>query len=70
MQAKKEKEKFVVASLRPPCPGVNSLFQLYRYVPPHRVGFLCRFGPKCPNLVLNRLWFLREVGEYMSPFIV
>ena len=22
------------------------LYKLYRYVPPHRVGFLCRFGLK------------------------
>ena len=26
--------------------GVTPLFKLPRYVPPHRVGFLCRFGLK------------------------
>ena len=27
-------------------PGDTPLFQLYRYVPPHQVGFLRRFGLK------------------------
>ena len=26
--------------------GVIPLYKLYRHVPPHRVGFLCRFGLK------------------------
>ena len=26
--------------------GGIPLYKLYRYVPPHRVGFLCRFGLK------------------------
>ena len=26
--------------------GGNPLYKLYRYVPPHRVGFLCCFGLK------------------------
>ena len=26
--------------------GGTPLYKLYRYVPPHRVGFLCRFGLK------------------------
>ena len=26
--------------------GLTPLYKLYRYVPPHRVGFLCRFGLK------------------------
>ena len=27
-------------------PGGTPLYKLYRYVPPHQVGFLRRFGPK------------------------
>ena len=27
-------------------PGGTPLYKLYRYVPPHRVGFLRLFGPK------------------------
>ena len=30
----------------PPPPGGTSLYKLYRYVPPYRVGFLRRFGLK------------------------
>ena len=26
--------------------GVIPLYKLYRHVPPHRVGFMCRFGLK------------------------
>ena len=26
--------------------GGNPCYKLYRYVPPHRVGFLCGFGRK------------------------
>ena len=38
------------------------LYKLHRYVPPHRVGFLRRFGlkPGRPSLVWNRVWFSRE----------
>ena len=31
---------------RTPNPGVTPLYKLYRYVPPHRVAFLRRFGLK------------------------
>ena len=30
----------------PPSPGGTSLYKPYRYVPPHRVGFLRPFGLK------------------------
>ena len=56
------------------------------YVPPHRVGFLRRFGlktgtknrytagipslPALPILLWNQVWFLRELRECMNVFIV
>ena len=45
-------EKDVAISSQPPSGrkvgggGVIPLYKLYRHVPPHRVGFLCRFGLK------------------------
>ena len=50
--------------------GGTPLYKPYRYVPPHRVGFLCGFGLKTgirvyafPILVWNRVWFLRELRD-------
>ena len=57
--------------------GGTPLYKLYRYVPPHRVGFLRGFGLKTgiriytlPILVWNRVWFLREVRDCKNVFIV
>ena len=47
--------------------GGTPLYKPYRYVPPHRVGFLRRFGLKTGIhfgvyiLVWNRVWFSREL---------
>ena len=47
---------------------------LYKLVPPHRIGFLRRFGLKTgihfAHFVWNRVWFLRELRECMNVFIV
>ena len=52
--------------------GGTPLSKLYRYVPPHRVGFLRRFCLKTDNtldiLVWNRVWFSRELRECMNVF--
>ena len=41
--------------LPPPHPGwVTPLYKLYRYVTPHRAGFL-------PILVWNQVWFSKEL---------
>ena len=44
--------------------GGNSLYKPYRFVPPHQVGFLCRFGLKMgirfADLVWNLVWFSME----------
>ena len=54
--------------------GGTPLYKLYRYVPPHRVGFIRRFGLKTgihfAHLVWNRVWILRELRECMNVFIV
>ena len=43
----------------------TSLYKLYRFLQPHRVGFLRRFGLKTgirfPSLVRDRVWFSREL---------
>ena len=36
----------MVSFLATPRGGDTPLYKLYMYVPPHRVGFLCRFGLK------------------------
>ena len=43
-----EKVAYLVAHsyISPPPPGGTSLYKLYRYVPPYRVGFLRRIGLK------------------------
>ena len=45
--------------------GIPYISDLYRYVPPHRVEFLRRFGLKTGNtlpiLVWNRVWFSKEL---------
>ena len=45
-------------------PGGNPLYKPYRYVPPHRVGFLRFFGLRrgihFPILVWSRVWFSRS----------
>ena len=45
--------------------GGTPLYKLYRYVPPHRVGVLRRFGLKTgihfAHFGRNRLWFSREL---------
>ena len=53
--------------------GGIPLYKPYRYVPPHLVGFLRRFGLKpvytSPILVWSRVWFsreLRNVWKYLS----
>ena len=55
--------------VHPLVPGGTPLYKPYRYVPPQRVGFLRRFvlksGIDLPILVWNRLWFSRELREYM-----
>ena len=43
------------------------LYKLYRYVPPHQVGFLHRFGLKT---VWNWVLFSRELRECKKVFIV
>ena len=52
--------------------GSSPLYKLYRYVPPHRVGFLRHFGLKTgtdfANLVWNRVWFIR--GNYDCVLVV
>ena len=50
--------------------GGTPLYKPYRYVPPHRVGFLHRFGLKTGLnfahivLVWNRVWFRGNYGVY------
>ena len=50
------------------------LYKLYRYVLPHRVWFLRRFGLKTGknfgHFGLESGWFLRELRECMNVFIV
>ena len=50
--------------------GGTPLYQLYRYVPTHRVWFLRRFGLKTgihfAHFGLDRVWFLRELRECMN----
>ena len=54
--------------------GGTPLYKLYRYVPPHRVGFLCRFGLKTgihfAHLGLESGMVSRELRECMNVFIV
>ena len=54
--------------------GGTPPYKLYMYGPPHRVGFLRRFGLKTVYtlliLVWNRVWFSRELWECMNVFIV
>ena len=54
--------------------GGYSLIKLYRYVLPHWVGFLHRFGLKTvytlPILVWNRVWFSAELWESVDVLIV
>ena len=54
--------------------GSTPLYKIYRYVPPHRVGFMRRFGLKTgihfAHLVWNRVWILRELRDCMNVFIV
>ena len=54
--------------------GGSPLYKLYRYVLPHQVGFLRRFGQKMghtlPILVWNQVCFSRELRECMNVFIV
>ena len=58
-------------------PGGTPLYKLCGYVPPYRVGFLCRFGLKIgiqfAHFGLESVfegWFLRELREGMKVFIV
>ena len=44
-------------------PGGAPLYKRYRYVPPHRVGFLRRFG-------LETGMVFKGTTEYMNVFIV
>ena len=44
--------------------GGAPLYKLFMYVPPHRVGFLRRFGQK------TGIWFSRELRECMNVVIV
>ena len=52
--------------------GGNPLYKLYRYVPPHRIGFLRCFGLKTgihfAHFGLESGWFSRELREYMDVF--
>ena len=54
--------------------GVTPSYKLYRYVPPHRVGFLRRYGLKTgvhfSHFDLFPLWFSRELRECMNVIIV
>ena len=54
--------------------GGTLLYKLYRYVPPHRVGFLLRFGLKTgihfAHLGLESGMVSRELRECMNVFIV
>ena len=54
--------------------GGTPLYRLYRYVPPHRVGFLCRFGLKSgihfAHFGLESGMVLRELRKRMNVFIV
>ena len=54
--------------------GGTPLYKRYRYVPPHRVGFLRRFGLKMSihfaNFALESGMVSRELREYMNVFIV
>ena len=46
---------YVYSSSTPPPPGwVTPLYKVYRYVTPHRAGFL-------PILVWNQVWFSKEL---------
>ena len=45
----------IEAGLQPGGEG-TPLYKLYRYVPPHRVGFLRRFGLKTGNHTLCPFW--------------
>ena len=55
-------------------PGGSPLYKPYRYVLPQRVGGLRGFGLKTSidfaHLVWIRVWFLRELREFMNVFIV
>ena len=55
--------------VHPLVPGGTPLYKPHRYVLSQRVGFLRRFvlksGIDLPVLVWNRLWFSRELREYM-----
>ena len=57
-----------------PGEGGTPLYKPYRYVPPHRVGFLRRFGLKrvytLPILGWNRVCFSKELLECMNVVIV
>ena len=54
--------------------GGTPFYKLYRYVPPHQVGFLHHFGLKTgihiAILVWNRVWFSGELRECMKVFII
>ena len=43
--------------------GGTPLYKLYRYLPPHRVGFFTPFWSEntLPILVWNPVWFSREL---------
>ena len=57
-------------------PGVGgtTLYKLFRYVPPQRVGVLHRFGAKTgihfAHFGLESVWFSREIRGCMNVFIV
>ena len=57
----------------PPREGGTPSNKPYRYVPPQRVWFLRRFGPKrlstLPILAWNRVRFSRKLRECMNVFI-
>ena len=54
--------------------GGSPIYKRYRYLLPHQVGFLRRFGQKMghtlPILVWNQVCFSRELRECMNVFIV
>ena len=65
-----------MCSTPPPLPvGGTLLYKLHRYVPPHRGGFLRRFGLKmgihfAQFGLESSIWFSRELRECMNVFIV
>ena len=59
---------------RTPNPGFTPLYKLYRYVPPHRVVFLRRFGLKTgiyfAHFGLESGMVFEGLSERMNVFIV